>query len=424
MAGVNLAALNGYYKTRYGEKQKLVPEWAVVQDMVEFEERATVGKDFREPLFLQRSQGVTFAAGANLGTIYTLNDSIPLQSQEAVLVPAEITMVESIAYGAIAQAQGAGPAAFGNAMDEVVLGLDESHRFFVEANCLYGQTSIATYTTVTADTATTLILTISAASWAPGIWAQAEKMLIDVYNGTTLINTVAAIQVTTLVSTTLRQIKITGNASDITAITGTSNYNLVLRGAGGTTSQVMPGIDKILTNTGSLFGIDAATYNLWRSNILTLNNVPLTMSGIHSAATAVVCRGGYGDMVFLVSPYAWQDLCDDQAALRRYGDDNRKEFVNGANELTFYGSNGGRMMLKPHPMVKAGEAFGLMTDNWVRGGATDLVNKLSGPNNDDFFLELPTQSGVQIRNFSSQFLYCRKPAKQVKITGIVSRSAP
>ena len=130
-------------------------------------------------------------------------------------------------------------------------------------------------------------------------------------------------------------------------------------------SSTFVGVDAIVTNTGSLFNISAATYNLWKGNTYSLPTAaPLTMSALHGASTRVVVRGGYGDITFLMSPYAWQDICDDQAALRRYADTNKKEFVNGATELTFYGTNGGKMVLRPHPMVKAGDCFGLMTDEW------------------------------------------------------------
>ena len=123
------------------------------------------------------------------------------------------------------------------------------------------------------------------------------------------------------------------------------------------------------------------------------------MSALHGASTRVVVRGGYGDITFLMSPYAWRDICDDQAALRRYADTNKKEFVNGATELTFYGTNGGKMVLRPHPMVKAGDCFGLMTDEWVRAGVSDLTDRLPAPGTRTSSSRFPTRAGSEIRNF-------------------------
>lgn len=429
---VAITDLNGWYKTRYGEKQKLVPEFAVLQQLIEFEQRKQLGKDFREPIFLRRSQGVTFNSGSNLGTIYTLNAAIPLASVEAIVTPSEIVMREQLAYGAVAAAYNQGPEAFGSAMDEVILGLDESHRAFVEALMLYGasSTGLGVISAVAANDATSKKVTITSASWSPGLWAQMEKASFDVYasDGTTKRTANALMTFDGFSDVDNKVLILRGNATDVGNLAANDIIVFYQAGAPATaiaSGSTFVGVDAIVTNTGSLFNISAATYNLWKGNTYALPTAaPLTMSALHGAATRVVVRGGYGDITFLMSPYAWQDICDDQAALRRYADSNKKEFVNGATELTFYGTNGGKMVLRPHPMVKAGDCFGLMTDEWVRAGVSDLTDRLPGTGNEDFFLEIPDKSGFEIRNFSSQFVYCRKPAKQVKITNIVPRTAP
>ena len=425
MAGVGLTDLNGWYKTRYGEAQKLVPEWAVLQGMFPFQERKQLGKDFREPIFLSREQGATFVNGSNLGTIQTLNDAVPLHSEEAVLVSNEIHMRSQIAYGAIAAAWSAGPAAFGSAMDEVIMGLDDSHRYRIEALMLYGgASSLGAVLTSTSVSSGIFDLVLTSASWAPGIWVQGQNMRIDVYDtvGGTKRNTSNDV-VVSRVTPASKTVRVTGNNTELGTIA--PGDVITFKGAGGATAGSMSGVDAILTNTGSLFGIDAATYGLWKANSYALASAaPLTMSGIHAATAQVVGQGGYGDITFLLSHFAWVDLMDDQAALRRYQESTKSKMENGTNELVFFGVNGGSMRLKPHPMVKAGEAFGLMEDEWVRAGVSDLTSKLPGVGNDDFFLEIPDKTGCEIRNFSSQFTYCRKPCKQVKITNIVPRSAP
>lgn len=426
MAGVGLTDLNGWFKTRYGEAQKLVPEWAVLQGLMPFQERKQLGKDFREPIFLSREQGATFINGSNLGTIQTLNSAIPLHSEEAVLTSNELHMRSQIAYGAIAAAWSSGPAAFGSAMDEVILGLDDSHRYRIETLMLYGgASSIGKVLTSTSVSSGVFDLVITSATWAPGIWQQGLNMLVDIYDtvGGTKRNTSNDVTVS-VVTLDTKTIRVTGNNTELGTVA--ANDVICFKGAGGSSYGSMHGVDAIVTNTGSLFGISAATYSLWKSQAYALPSAaPLTMSGIHAAAGRVVQAGGYGDITFLLSHFAWIDLMDDQAALRRYTDSTKSEMVNGTNELKFYGVTGGTMTLRPHPMVKAGEAFGLMTDEWVRAGVSDLTNKLPGTGGmDDFFLEVPDKSGCEIRNFSSQFVYCRKPCKQVKITNIVPRSAP
>jgi hypothetical protein len=418
-----VSTLNGYFKTKYGKKQMLVPEWAVVQGLIPFNgDLARVGANFQEVIFLRRALGYTLNGGVNLGNAFTVAAPVALETQPAVLTPYEILLNDKISYGAMVQARSDGEEAFGNSVEEVLMSMDESHRFIAELIFLYGQTGFATYTTVTPVDATHLVLTIASKDWAPGTWSQAENLYIDVYNGTTKINTTAAIQVQTVVSQSARTVAITGAAADITAITGTTNYTLHLVGAGGTSPQAAAGINKILTNSGSLFGIDASVYGLWKGTTVVLPNAPLTLSGIHGASTSVVNRGGYGELVYLINPFAWQDLSDDQAALRRYASSTKTEMQNGTDEIVFWGTNG-KMSFKPHPMVNQGDGFGIMPKEWVRGGATDITSGIPGASEDMFFDD-PSTASMFLRNYSSQFIYCRKPARQVKISGIVSRSAP
>jgi len=425
MSGVVANTLNGWYKTRYGEKQKLVPEWAICQDEIPYEGgRTTIGLDFREPMFMSRSQGFTQAGSTTLDTVYDLNDPVPLQTAEVVVKSADIVIREQIAYNAIYRAQSAGDAAFGSALDEVVIGLDESHRFLVEANMLYGNTSIGTIESVANDTSTSKIVTITSATWAPGIWAQAEKSRLDVFTapGTSPLNTNAPLQFLVETDPDNRKVKISGDTTDVGLLAAGQVF--AFRGGSGTVVNTMYGIDAIVTNTGSMFGIDAGQYGLWRGNTVSLGGAALTMSRLHNATTRVVVRGGYGRIVYLMNPFAWQTLCDDQSALRRYADGSKKEMVNGATKLTFYGSNGGAMELRPHPMVKQGECFGIMPEFWLRSGASDIANGMPGEKTDDFFFNLPNSAGVEVRNYSNQYLFTRRPAKNIKITGIVTPDAP
>ena len=416
---VAVSSLNGYYKVKYGQKQKPIPAFAVVQRLLPFAQRAKIGKSYNEPIFTRRSHGVTFAK-STAGTAYALAAARSIQSEEATITGAEIIVRERIAYGAIAAAEGGDGVSFGSSFDEAVLGIEEAHRFYIETNLLYGRTSIATIQTTTNASATTTTLTITKASWAPGLWAQAENALVDIYDtvGGTKINTTGSVTITALSDVDNRKILITAAAGDITAIDSGAalSYVIVFVAASG---ETMDGLDSIITNTGTLFGISAATNSVWRSNIHSAGSTNLTMSTVLAAQTKAVVRGGMGAMVFLMNPYAWQDLADDQAALRRYGDAS-VEMKNGAERLVFHGT-GGQITFEQHPMVKCGEAFGIQPGTWIRGGASDLVSKLPGANNDDFFHEIPDYAGSEMRNFSSMFILCRKPAAQVKITNILPR---
>lgn len=414
---VTRTALNGYYKIKYGEAQRPLPSWAIVQRLMPFKARAKIGKSYNEPVFTRRAHGITFQK-TSLGTVYALAAARSIQSEEATITGAEIIMREQIAYGAIAASNPEGTA-FGSAFDEAVLGIEEAHRFYIESMLLYGRTSIGTIETTANASATTTTLTITKLSWAPGLWAQAENALVDVYDavGGTKINTSGAVTITALSDVDNRKLLVTAAAGDITAIDAGAalSYVIVWRAA---EAEVLYGIDSIITNTGTLFGISAATNNVWRANTHSAGSVALTMSTVLAAQTKAVVRGGMGAMTFLMNPYVWQDLADDQSALRRYGD-AKTEMKNGAERLVFQGT-GGQITFEQHPMVKCGEAFGLQAEHWLRGGESDLTDKLA-ESGDDFFHQIPDYSGCEMRNFSSMFALCRKPAAQVKITNIVCR---
>lgn len=414
---VTRAALNGYYKIKYGQVQRPLPSWAIVQRLMPFQRRAKIGKSYNEPVFTRRAHGITFAK-STAGTVYSLSAARSIASEEATVAGAEIIMREQIAYGAIAASEGS-EVAFGSSFDEAVLGIEESHRMYVESMALYGRTSIATCQSITAASGTTSTIVITKGSWAPGLWAQAENALVDVYSavGGTKINTEGAVTVTALSDVDNRTILVTASTNDSTAIVaGTAlNYIIVWRAA---EAEVMYGIDSIVTNVGTMFGISAATNSVWRSNVHSAGGVALTMSTVLAAQTKAVVRGGMGAMTFVMNPYVWQDLADDQSALRRYGE-SKTEYKNGAETLVFNGT-GGEIRFEQHPMVKCGEAFGLQAQHWLRGGESDLTDKLA-ESGDDFFHQIPDYSGCEMRNFSSQFVLCRKPAAQVKITNIVPR---
>lgn len=430
MAGDTLTTMNAYTKQRFGDLQKLIPQWMIMQQLIPFESRMQLGRYFQEPLNVGAELGATFQASTNLGAIGALNAAVPMTFVEAQVYPAEIVLRAQVAYGLIMQAQNRGPAAFGSAMDEIVLGLDESHKRFVEQFMLYGQSSYGAVESVAAGSGSTnKIATISLASWAPGLWAQMEGVYLDIYqsDGTTKRNANGTVVLTQVSDDANRKLSLTfGSATDAGNLA--PGDLIVFRGIGAATAgssvQSFAGLDAIVQNNGTLFGYDASAHNLLRGTTYSAGSAPCTMQTIQTATTRVVTRGGYGKMAFVMSPFAWQDIADDLAALRRFAADERKEYRVGPTSITFWGTNGDEISLHPHPMCKCGEAFGFQTEHMLRAGGTDVTNRLPGQGEDNFFLQIPDYMGCEIRNYSNQFMLGRKPARNVKITNIVSRSAP
>ena len=411
-AAVSRSQMNGWYKIRYGEKNNLLPESAQLQRDFPFEKRAKVGKSYNEPVKLRASHGVTFKGGANIGTVYDLQSPISPQWEEASIQGTEITLREQIAVGAIAAAV-RGEGSFGDVVDETVLGLDESHRFYLEAGMIYGGSSIGEIESVSGS-GTTRTWIIKKASWAPGLWAYAEGMKIDCYStvGGTLRTTSGA--TITSIDPDARSIVVTGVDAELTNCVANDVLEFYLADG-----QLFAGFDKVITNTGSLHGISAATYMHWKGSVFDAQNSALTMGMLGRATTRATVRGLRGEFRWYVNTFSWNDLQENENALRRYAESTGREYVQGADEIAFKGTNGSKVSIRAHEMIKAGEAFGVQPKSWLRGGECDLTDDVDGTNK-NFFHEVPGKSGREYRNFSSQFFLCRAPSRQVKIKNIVS----
>src|SRR5690606_36099391 len=119
---------------------------------------------------------------------------------------------------------------------------------------------------VNTDTTHTVI-TMTAASWAPGIWAGSENAVIQVYKSAdnALVSSGADSYFTiNSVSYANKTLTVSGTTTGIdaldTALASTATGYIHWKGAKG---KEPVGLDKIISNSGELFGIDAAVYALW-----------------------------------------------------------------------------------------------------------------------------------------------------------------
>lgn len=417
---ITTAQLDGWYKRVYGPKlENVVPEFAVLRKRIPFKRAQKIGDSYRFPVKLTRSHGITWNGGATAGTAFALNSAISMVTKEANVTGSEFVLREQISYGAISRSGTGNDESFGPVMDEVPVDMAETANFYLEMALLYGGSSIATIESVSGSS-TTRAWVITEASWAAGLWAQMENANIDVYSASgglpnTKINTNAVVVVTSIDADN-RTVNVSGNATDLTNILAT--HLIVPVGAVG---NWFDGLDRIMVNTGSLFGISASTYNLWKANTFAAGSVQATMSVFQRAVTKAVVRGLMEKVSVLVSPYTWTDMNNDLAALRRFGQSTKSELDIGTEAITFYGANG-EMEVIQHPMVKAGEAFVLPFQHMRRVGSSDVTFQLPDLPMGRFFRHLTDNAGVELRNYFDQGLISVRPARLVKVTGIDNAS--
>lgn len=416
--------LDGLFKMAYGDDvENLVPESARLAKMIDFvpTDKET-GDKYNQPVTLSQEHGVTYAtSGAGA---FSLNESVAMTMKNAQLEGSQLLLRSALSYDAAAKASNS-KKAFVKGTELLVENMMESITKRLELSLLYGQslTGLGQPTGTTNQSATETRFTISVATWAAGIWAGLENATLDLYDdldGTpTKVNTNAALVVAS-VDLDNRTIDVTGNATDITAIdalTYGGDEGLLFEGAQG---NEMAGIDKIITNTGSLFGIDASVFNLWKGNSHAVGGGDLTFGKVLIGLSNAVSRGLNSKVALFVNPITWENLNDDLAALREYDYSYKAGRGEQGNEALLFHFQAGTIEVYSHLYVKQGEAFSIPMDKIRRIGAQDTSFKTPGGREGEIFRHLEDRAGYELRVYTDQAVLIETPARCVKYTGIVN----
>lgn len=408
MSVVNsLDTLNGLFKEQYTNKgiENLIPSNKKLQEMIKFNSSQKNGGAYVAPVILGLEHGITYADEDD--GAFTLNDSIAGTMKPAKVSGYQMVLRSAISYVAASRAMSSAQA-FQDATKLLVANMLDSVRNKLEVQLMLGQVGIGLVKAVVGN-----VIEIEATHFAPGVWSGAENMKIDSFDS---INTgttpdAAAIKVTAV---NFEDKKITVDS----AAAVTAGATLYPAGAKG---KEMAGLHKILSNGGSLFGIDAASYNLWKGNVYTAaapgSEVVLTFAIIQEAIAKAVEKGLDKDVKVLVNPGHWDDLLTEESALRSYDASYKPEVAEkGSKSIKFHSQNG-MCEIVPSTLVMEGFAYVICPEDFQRIGSTDVTFKRPGQG-DNFFRELEAQAGFELRAYSDQALFCVKPSRQILIQGL------
>lgn len=421
MAGeTTVSKLNGVFKYIFGPQGpiNLIPDYTKMLKGIPLYKAKALGRKYIFPVIVADEQGATFNSD---GSAFALNAPVSMQTEEAQVDGTEIVYRGSISYKAVSAAV-TDAQAFANTLSLKVERLADSHARAAELQMLYGGSSIAEISGLTGTTGATATAQISDGSWGDGIWTGASGMKLDIYRAddSTKINAVGAISVTS-VDYTNKKISLSGSQTDINSLTGATgsylNFKVYKYGAKG---KEMVGINSILTATGTLFGIDTATYDLWKPNTYSTTGA-LTFAKIQAAVVQAVGRGLMEDVVCYLSPKQWSVLAADQASLRQYDysyNPNSAQQGFKPDALRFFAANGS-ISIESHPMVKNGDGFILPLNRFKRVGSTDITFQRPG-RKDDFFRELNDDAGFELRTYSDFAIICEAPSRCIKLTGFTA----
>lgn len=397
-----LATLNGNFKEVYASDiENLIPESLVLIKKVSFvEKEKESGNAYHQPVVLGQEHGVTFS-GPNSGA-FALNAPIAGQIKDATINPSQLVLRSAMSYEAAARAA-KGRNAFIDSTQHLIENMTESMSKKLEIEHMYGSSGLAVV-----DSLSSQVITIKVGQWAPGIWSGSEGMKIDVYQGTSNTVRQAALSIS---GVNMEDHKLTVVGTTTGIVDGDTIY---FAGAKG---NEMVGLYGILSNTGSLFGIDAAAYSLWKTPQHVLTDDPLTFDEIIKAAAKATEKGQMGDLTVLVNVKAYSGLNSVDAGLRMFDQSWSKEkSEKGSKSVKFYSQNGS-LEIVPSLYVKEAHAFLINPKDFKRIGACDVTFKVPG-RQEEFFTQLSDNAGYDIRCYTDQALFCKAPGRQVLVTGI------
>lgn len=404
-----ISTLNGLFKEVYADKlENLIPDGVQLLNMIPFvEQDAQPGNLYHQPVVLGHEHGVTYAADAE--DAFALNNAVSGVIRDAQIRGSAMVLRSVLGYKAASRAVASDNRSFEASTKFLVGNMLRSITKRLEIGLLYGQDGIGEIDSVTG--AGPYVATIKTAEWADGIWAGSTSMTIEwaTSGAPTVVAGTGSVTTVDLDARTVTIALSTGAAP----VADDTIYFL------GALGNEFAGLHRILTNTGTLFNIDANVYNLFKGNEFSAGSAALSFQKLQDAVALAVRKGLDSDVTVLVNPKTWADLLNDQAALRQYDSSyNSNTAENGARMIKFHGQQG-VIEIVPSIYVKEGYSYVISMDEMIRVGSSEVTFRRPG-RGDEFFRELEGHAGYELRAYTDQALFCYAPGRNVLITDIVN----
>lgn len=412
-ANNDLSTLNGLFKQVYAEKiLKLIPEGTKLLNEIDFLSKEKQGGLFyNQPVVLGMEHGITLASSDE--GVFNLNAPIAGVMKNAQVKGSQLVLRSALSYESAARSVNGGQVAFQEASKFLVGNMLDSVAKFLEKELMYGGNTVLTGATAAPGYGTVaavagLTITITTAQWASGIWSGGENMPIEIRSTAGTLRGETKVTAVDLEARTI----------DVESVpAGTVATDIIwFKGAYG---KEFAGVHSIMANTGTLFGIDANEFNLWRSAAFDAGGNVLSFAIVQQAIARAVEKGLDSDVMLLVNPGHWDDLLTEQAAFRMYDSSySSNQIETGGKSIKFYGQNGAIEII-PSIYVKEGFAYILDKKDFVRVGSTDVTFKRPGQG-DNFFRDLEDSAGYELRAYTDQALFCNRPGRQCLIYGLLT----
>lgn len=420
MAAQDLSTFNGLFKDQFhSDLEDLRPQLAILQDLVSWVPSDKMnGELYSIPTVLRSNQGVSYLGES--GALATLSSARPGQMKEAQVKGSEMVVRGQITYKSLSQAATAGARAFKKSSAWLVEDLSQVAYTRLEIASLYGQNGIAVVETVGTAVGQTVDLTITAGSFAPGIWATLEGAPLDSITGHTpsagTKNNSSGAIVVNSVNTSTRVINVTfvGTlASEITA--GDTLFPEGAWVSAGVYNE-MAGLSRQLSAvSGTLFAIDRGAYTLMQGNVVSAST-DFTVANLLKHAMKAVDKGCMEDLVVLTGTAQFAKISAELAALRRFDSSYSETAKIGSKAIELTSVNG-QLKIVCHPMVMPAHAFIFNPDDVLYVGSTKPTFEIPGMS-EKFFRLVDGSNAVELQNYCDVAIYAIKPAQTVVLTNL------
>lgn len=414
--------MNAQLKVRYGDFINPLPSEDTMAKVAAWSQATRIGRSFNFPIYLGLPHGQKHNDDA---TAFTLATVIAPVSKEATLSGAEIAIRDNVSYSDLFTAQTAGDGnngqAFMTASDYKVMGLMQSGELYRELAIMYGPGSTSTAAANigvissnvdSADLDPGTTVSITRATWIPGLWPLMTNALVDVYASDATTLRVSGVQVSN-VSESNNSIDLYKSGSSYTPVAG--DILLVYSAI----DVSCYGLQSICANTGSLFGIDASAYPQWKVQSYSVGTAAIERLDITTIGSRMYTKGIKTGGTLKVSGPAFTDLAEEASELLRTTPDSNDVVTQGASKLV-YRTACGNISVEAYPYMK--QSIGMFYTNGIikRVGATDLTFRNPMTKDDWFTTELADNAGTQLRIYYNAAVVVTQPDHMMYVTGIQS----
>jgi len=403
---------SGIFKDVYGNLKDKTPDGRYLCKEIPAGKGTATGGDYKVPQTLTSEQGYTKAAPNS--TAYALEAPSACAIKYATYQPYQFSLRVAYSTEAIERSS-EGKEVFVALTKKQSKNAMKTAYSQMEQDIIWGQSTGGIGITNAIATTTA---TLTTASYAPGLWWGSEGRKDYFYSAAGVLRGTAKV---TDYAIEARTVTYDTDLTTFGVVAGDIIYN-------SPSTDAMIGMDVMFRNvTGTLFGINSTTYNLWSPGAAYGAAGALSFNKLFAAVTQGYNRGlgdDTSEFDVLLNPRTWNNLNQDAAAIRTTDYSYKSnEFENGHEVLKFF-TNAGTARIIAHKMMKEGQAMIMprVSEAFEKLGAvtTPKFGLKSVTAGSEYLRQMENNEGYESRIYWNAAVATDYMSQLVLITGIVN----